>query len=431
MCSQCSCLNKKSYSRGQEASAFRVNTADRFAAAERLLPNVARKTTIGSRLTTNIVRKKPMTSNTVNVGMVGTSWWADAMHLPALDSHPDARTMAICGRNRENAQKMADIWKIPHVYTDYQDLIDNADLDAIVISTPNDSHYPITMAAFEAGLHVLCEKPIAMTYGQAREMADLAEQQEAQDIGALHLQLHADGALPKGVDRQRLFGRALSPQHALLQRICPCKGDYIWRLDRKIAGAGVVGDLGSHFMYLAEWFFGEVRAISCRLTRIVPRPTIDPQGEAYDLLDDSCMLTAEFANGAVGMIHATALCYEGTPFGQTHHMDFHGSDGTLYSYIDWDKIQQVRGARFAEGMPKELPIPDHIWGDARRDTVHNTYRDMFRSEDFMTRGFINGILDDSELAPSFRDGARIQRLISAAVKSHESGSRVEVDSITE
>ncbi|MCE2472372.1 MAG: Gfo/Idh/MocA family oxidoreductase, partial [Anaerolineae bacterium] len=112
-----------------------------------------------------------MTNKLVSVGVVGASWWADAMHLPALDSHPRARTVAICGRNRDNAQKMADTWGIPQVYTDYAEMIEDADLDAIVISTPNNSHYPITMKAFERGLHVLCEKPIAMTYAQAREMA--------------------------------------------------------------------------------------------------------------------------------------------------------------------------------------------------------------------------------------------------------------------
>ena len=83
-----------------------------------------------------------------------------------------------------------------------------------------------------------------------------------------------------------------------------------------------------------------------------------------------------------------------------------------------------------KALVRELPIPEHIWGDARRDTVHNTYRDMFRSEDFMIRGFINGIINDSDLVPNFQHGARIQRLVSAAVKSHETGQRVEITSIT-
>ena len=371
-----------------------------------------------------------MADNTINVGVVGTSWWADAMHLPALASHPKAATIAICGRNRENARKMADIWSIPNVYTDYAAMIADAGLDAIVISTPNDTHYPITMTALEAGLHVLCEKPIALTYAQAREMAALATEK-----GLKTLVPFTYSHMPTARHLKALIddGYLGTPYHLNLRYYTGYAraGDYIWRLDRKIAGSGIVGDLGSHFLYLAELFYGEITALTCRLTHIVSRPPLDPQGNPYDAVDDSCMLIIEFANGAAGMIHCTALCYEDTPFGQTHHMELHGSDGTLYCHIDWDKIQRVRGARVGEGMVRDLPIPERIWGGARRDTVHNTYRDMFRSEDFMIRAFINGILRDEELTPGLEQGARIQRLISAAVLSHETGARVEVASITE
>jgi predicted dehydrogenase len=359
--------------------------------------------------------------------MVGTSWWADAMHLPALDSHANAATIAICGRNRENAQKMADAWNIPQVYTDYAQMIDRADLDAIVISTTNDMHYPITMKALQAGLHVLCEKPIAMTVAQAEEMTALARKKGLKSLVPFTYSFMPTARYLKDLIDGGYLGR---PYHLNLRYYTGYArdGDYLWRLDKGIAGSGIIGDLGSHFLYLAEWLYGEIRAITCRLTHIVPRPAQDPRGNAYQVVDDSCMLIVEFANGAAGLIHCTALCYEDTPFGQTHHMEFHGSQGTLYSFTDWDKTQQVRGARVGEGMIRELPIPERIWGDARRDTVHNTYRDMFRSEDFMIRGFINGIRDDEEITPNLEHGARIQRLISAAIASHETGKRVEVKS---
>ena len=370
-----------------------------------------------------------MTSNIVSVGVVGSSWWADAMHLPALASHPQARTVAICARNRDNARKMAEIWDIPQVYTDYREMIDNADLDAIVISTPNSSHYPISMRALDRGLHVLCEKPIALSYAQAREMAERAKARGLKTLVPFTYSFMPTARYLKELIDDGYLGK---PYHLNMRYYTGFArdGDYRWRFDRKIAGSGVLGDLGSHFLYLAEWLYGEISAITCRLGYTVPRPPVDPDGEPYEVLDDSCMLTLEFVSGALGMIHCTALCYEDTPFGQTHHMEFHGSDGTLYSFSDWDKIQQVKGARVGEGMVRELPIPDHIWGNARRDTAHNTYRDMFRSEDFMIRGFINGIIDDRELKPSFQQGAEIQRLLSAALRSHETERRVEVGSIT-
>ncbi|MCY4466755.1 MAG: Gfo/Idh/MocA family oxidoreductase [Chloroflexi bacterium] len=369
-----------------------------------------------------------MTRNSLSVGMVGSSWWADAMHLPALASHPHARTTAICGRSRQRAEDRAATWGIPQVYTDYADMIDQAGLDAIVIATPNNSHYPITMRALRRGLHVLCEKPIALTYAQAREMAQTADNANLKSLVPFTYSFMPTARYLKELIDGGYIG---SPYHLNMRYYTGFArdGDYRWRFDKRIAGSGVLGDLGSHFLYIAEWLYGEVRALTCRLSHIVPRPETDPDGDVYPVGDDSCTLTLEFANGAMGMIHCTALCYEDTPFGQTHHMEFHGAGGTLYSYTDWDTVQQVKGARVGEGPVRDMPIPERIWGDARRDTVHNTYRDMFRSEDFMIRGFINSILHDVPLKPDLADGARIQRLLEAAERSHEAGRRIEVASI--
>src|SRR5262245_49187467 len=111
----------------------------------------------------------------VRVGVVGTSWYADWMHLPNLKSHPHAEVAAICGRNPERAAEMAGKYAIPSVFTDYREMIEKGRLDAVVVSTPDDLHYPVTMAALEAGLHVLCEKPMALNAEQAREMEEKAK----------------------------------------------------------------------------------------------------------------------------------------------------------------------------------------------------------------------------------------------------------------
>ena len=115
-------------------------------------------------------------SDKIRVGIVGTSWWADAMHVPAVHHHPDAEIVAICGRNEENAREIASRWSIPAVFTDWMGMINNAELDAIIVSTPNDTHYSISMMAIDAGLHVLCEKPLARTYARAAEMAKAAQE---------------------------------------------------------------------------------------------------------------------------------------------------------------------------------------------------------------------------------------------------------------
>jgi predicted dehydrogenase len=114
-------------------------------------------------------------STQVRVGFIGTSRYADLSHLATFKSHTQAQLAAICGRNRERAEEMATKYDIPQVFTDYQEMIERGGLDAIVVATPDYLHYPMTMAALAAGMHVLCEKPLAMTAQQAKEVADKAE----------------------------------------------------------------------------------------------------------------------------------------------------------------------------------------------------------------------------------------------------------------
>src|SRR5690349_16596013 len=183
----------------------------------------------------------------VSVGIVGTSWWVDAMHLPALAAHPQARLAAMCGRNPDNLRQMAERWHISKTYTDYNALIDSGEVDALIVATSNESHYPITMKALNAGLHVLCEKPLALTYRQAQEMADLAEKK-----GVKHMVPFTYSYMPTARYLKELIdgGYIGRPYHLNMRYYTGYgrKGDYMWRFNRAMAGSGAVGDIGSHFL---------------------------------------------------------------------------------------------------------------------------------------------------------------------------------------
>ncbi|MEL6893106.1 MAG: Gfo/Idh/MocA family oxidoreductase [Actinomycetota bacterium] len=112
-----------------------------------------------------------MSARAVRIGVLGTSWWADSMYLPALAAHPDVEVVGLCGRTRSTAEALAATWDVPWVSTDSDEFLDPDRLDAVVVATSNDSHEPITVAAIERGLHVLCEKPTATTLAGARRMA--------------------------------------------------------------------------------------------------------------------------------------------------------------------------------------------------------------------------------------------------------------------
>ena len=182
----------------------------------------------------------------VRVGMIGTSWWADQMHLPAVASHPRARLTAICGRSRERAEELARTYGIANVFTDYSDLISSGQVDAVIIAVPDDLHYPIAMAALDAGLHVLCEKPLAFTLEQARAMLAKAESARVRHMTYFTYRWMPHFRYLRQLVEEGYIGRCGDARFHYV-------GSYArgaartWKWDRA-RGLGVLGDLGSHMI---------------------------------------------------------------------------------------------------------------------------------------------------------------------------------------
>ena len=223
-------------------------------------------------------------TNRVRVGVVGTSWWSDLMFLPSLKSHPQAEVAAICGRNPQRTEEMALKYAIPKSFADYRRMIREGDLQALVVATPDDLHYPIVLSALEAGLHVLCEKPLASTAAQAEEMVRAAEA-----AGVKHMVLFTWRWMPHFQHLHDLvaggyIGRWYEAHFDYRSGYARAP-EYAWRFDRRRAN-GCLGDLGSHMIDFARWTVGEIVKVSaiwppsstapglmvCRPTRRTTRP---------------------------------------------------------------------------------------------------------------------------------------------------------------
>jgi predicted dehydrogenase len=103
-------------------------------------------------------------------------------------------------------------------------------------------------------------------------------------------------------------------------------------------------------------------------------------------------------------------------------VEVHGSDGTLYGYNDWDTVQEVRGLRSGDvGPGSVLPRTPELWAGLRTDTVHNTYRDVFRTTEAMTRGWVTAVAEGRMCEPDIAHGALVQRITDAAVRSAAAG----------
>jgi predicted dehydrogenase len=367
-------------------------------------------------------------SGMVRIGVVGTSWWADAMYLPALAKHPLADVRGVVGGRRPgHTREFAARWGIPAAYDSLSDMLAAGSLDALLVLTPNSNHFESVMAGLERGLHILCEKPLALSAGQARQMAEAAERAGVITMVPFTYRFMPLNRYVRELVDEGYIGR---PHHLNMRYFTGYgrSGEYAWRFDAGEAGSGVSGDLGAHWAYLARWFYGEVDAVTAVFTHLVPRAP-RPDGAPFEAADDSAMILLEFASGATGSLQVTSLAYEPGPFGQRHDMDLHGSAGTLHTTCDWVRTQRVDGCRAGDPEMHELPIPDRIFGNARRDTVHDTYRDTFREQDNMTRGFVTAIANGEPASPDFRDGLAVQRVLDAATRSAREGRRVRIEEI--
>jgi predicted dehydrogenase len=356
----------------------------------------------------------------VRVGLIGTSWWADAMYLPALETHPRGRITAIAGRTAATTTAMATRWGIADAYTSAEELIASAAVDAVIIASSNASHAPLALAAIDRGLHVLCEKPLGLDADEAGRIAEAATR-----AGIISMTPFTYRFMPLSAQLRRYIdeGYIGRPYHMGARYFTGFArdGEYAWRFDRAEAGSGVLGDLGSHWIDMAMYLLGPIDAISATTSTMVPRAP-RPDGARYDVCDDVAMMTVRFTSGATGQLLVSAVAWEGTPFGQTHEFDVVGSEGTMHAYCDWDTVQQLRGVRAGQtGPAHDLPRSPDVWHGLRTDTLHNTYRDVFRTTEAMTRGWVSAIAEQAPVQPDLAHGAQVQRAVDAALRSASTG----------
>jgi predicted dehydrogenase len=364
----------------------------------------------------------------VRVGVIGTSWWADAMYLPSLAGTPEAVVTACCGRNEERAREFARRWDIPGVFTDWEAMLREAPLDAVIVTTPNDTHAPITLAALEAGLHVLCEKPLALNHADAQRMTEAAEAKQAITLVPFTYSFSPMARTLKRLVDEGFLG---TPYHLNFRYYAYYGRDpgYSWRFDPRIAGSGALGDIGSHFLYLATWYFGEVTHVTAELANVISRTQTTPDGEPYTPADDFSLILLTFANGAKGVVHATTVAHEPTPWGQTHHLDLHGSGGTLRAWTDWESICEITAARAEDSAFHLVEIPELVQGGKPRTDLQQVYKETFRKQGRMTGDFIRAVRSGSPAQPDFAAGTRVQRILDAALLSAREGRRVAIQEI--
>jgi predicted dehydrogenase len=356
----------------------------------------------------------------VRIGIVGTSWWTDMMFGPALRGHPQAEMAAICGRDPSRAEEMAAKYSISQVYSDYREMIAHGDLNAVIVATPDDLHYEITLHALGAGLHVLCEKPLALTAQQAWEMYEKAEAAKVK-----HMVLFTWRWLPymqyaRDLIDQGYIGRCFHCDFHFLSGGAR-NPKYQWRFDQDRAN-GVLGDLGTHMIDFALWMVGDITKVQAELGVFVDRLGVG--GGQINPANDSALLLVEFANGAHGLIQASAVAHLAERSVQ-QQIRLYGEAGTLeitFHGSGPDFGGTIRAARSSEEAFQTLTVPDSYWVNASRSDLFG----IFTSQSVGSRLFVDAILEDRPVTPSFYDGYKAQQVVDAALESHRLGRSVSI-----
>ncbi|MCD8921119.1 Gfo/Idh/MocA family protein [Staphylococcus gallinarum] len=189
----------------------------------------------------------------LNIGIIGCGGIANGKHLPSLEKISEASLVAFCDIDKAKAQLAAETYGSDDskVYEDYRDLLADKTIDIVHICTPNNTHKSITVDALDAGRHVMCEKPMAKTTDEAREMINAAKRNKKKLTIGYQNRFRGDSQYLRKVTQRGDLGEIyFSKAHAIRRRAVPTWGVF---LDEEKQGGGPLIDIGTHALDLTLW----------------------------------------------------------------------------------------------------------------------------------------------------------------------------------
>jgi len=249
----------------------------------------------------------------VNWGILGAGSVAKRRVMPAMNRHPQCALTALMVRDLSRAEKLAGEFGAVNFYDRAEDLISDDSLDAIYISSPVNLHREHTLAAAGAGKHVLCEKPMALTSGDCREMIDACEEAGVQLQVCFVLRGWPIYHQVKEIVESEKLGKVIEFR-AHLAKWTP-RSDDDWRLDPLQSGGGALIDVGSHYLDLFRYLGGDLKRISCSGSSAIFGWKVE----------ESAFLTVEFQAGSHGILGMSyAIPHSG------NILEIYGTEGTLF-----------------------------------------------------------------------------------------------------
>ncbi|MFH1085282.1 MAG: Gfo/Idh/MocA family oxidoreductase [Chloroflexota bacterium] len=300
---------------------------------------------------------------TLRAGVIGSGAIAQRGHIPGYRATEGVELVALCDVREDRVQATAAELKIPHAHTDYRQMLEKEQLDLVSVCSPNALHARMTLDALAAGAHVLCEKPMALTYADACAMVDASRQAERVLTVGFHNRYRPEMQAAQQVIASGALGAIYYAKASMLRR-SGIPGYGSWFTNKDLAGGGAFMDIGCHVLDLALWMLGHprpVRVSGAVYAKFGPRAKglgtwgsdHYPAGARFDV-DDLATAFVRFCDGLTLHVEASwaghntdgqRLQFLGTEGGVEYNPKLFGAEAPLHLFGEG-----------AEGLT-EAPLP--------------------------------------------------------------------------
>ncbi|WP_082084101.1 Gfo/Idh/MocA family protein [Paenibacillus beijingensis] len=299
----------------------------------------------------------------LNIGVIGLGGIAN-FHIAGILASGDAVLWSICDCNEEALKKRAEEFDIPEArqYLNYEELLQDPELDAVMIGTPNGSHFAIANEAIKNGKPFALEKPLTIDVREAAILKELLEAGRIPHMICFSYRYktaarYAKWLIGQGklgtvhhVYSQYLQGWAINEQLPLL-----------WRFRKELSGSGALGDLGSHIFDLERFLVGDIsRVIADAGTIVKERRQLTGSGNGEVDVDDYCHVLARLEGGISSSMTITRFAYGR---GNYQRVEIYGTKGALVYSLDEEDTLYVKFEEENDEVFRKVDIPDEFKAD--------------------------------------------------------------------
>ena len=365
------------------------------------------------------------------IGLIGTGFMGKAHALAyraaraVMGDVPEVRLALLCDTPADRAEAMAAQFGFARATDDWRGLVADSEVDIVCITTPNGLHREMALAAVEAGKHVHCEKPLALTFEDAQAMEVAARTAGVRTmVGYNYIHnpavTHARKLISDGVIGRPVHFRGWVDEDYQADPDLP----WTWRARRADAGLGALGDLGCHLVSMSHVLMGPIESLIAD-TQIIheSRPLAEVEGRAEVENDDTASAIVRYVSGAQG-----TLCTSRSAWGRKNKLDWevHGTRGTItFSQERLNELQLYvdEGPRARQGFRTLLTGPDHPpYGAFCPAPGHQLGFGDLKIREAAT--FLRAIAAGEDEFPNFTDALGFEAVIHAIDGSARAGRRV-------